>query len=144
MSKSKQYIGDHFVGEHVCGDHVIEVYYKNRWIRTYRRIKQAFNGVIAGAKYIQPGERSYWREEGGWYFEPKGEKVFCFLVRESWLGKPLLVLPEDVRRLPTPIWQTLPVLKQYWPDDIREAMRKWAKQAKRDKRGRFTEEENDE
>jgi hypothetical protein len=50
-------------------------------------------GVIVGGTYLKTGEVKY--DEDGNYFTANGS-IFVYLVRRSFVGKPVKVMPEDL------------------------------------------------
>jgi len=140
VSKAKRMIGSFYIGMPVYGRYRAEaVYVKEKWYwqrRTLKRVPREFRGILVGARYVPLGEKTYEGKEEGWRFLTKS-KVFVFLVRESFLGKEIQVLPDDLR---VEAWRTtpdVPVLRSFWPEHYRDVLSKEMSNRPRDEKGRW-------
>jgi len=139
VCKAKKIIGSFRIGLSVYGDYQANVHYKRRggWDQQERiitKIHIPFKGVLVGGRYIPLGIKTYMGAEDGWRFQTT-EKAFVFLVRESFIGKEIMVLPEDIRvSVET---YDIPILKQPWPEYARKGLSKEMSKWPRDERGKW-------
>jgi len=106
--------------------------------RKLKREYEPFKGAISGAKYVSIGYINY-SPDDGWTFDVRG-KVFVFLVRESWIGKEIYVLPEDINVVNDDNF-SLPILNTHWPEDVRKIYSNEMKEWPRDEKGRWIKKE---
>ncbi len=139
-SKAKKLIGTFYIGLPVYGHYCVETYYEKEkgWARRRKldRFPQKFEGVLVGARYIPLGLTEYLGREEGWRFRAH-RKVFVFLVRESFIGKELQVLPDDLYVDVSRTTSDVPVLKSYWPEYCKEALSREMSKWPRDEKGRW-------
>ena len=118
--KAKDIIKDFYVGMPVESDFCAVTYYvaTDSWYeerRTLKKRKRSIRGVLIGGRYVPLGIRVYGGDDG-WSFSIK-EKAFVFLVRESFMGKEIMVFPEDLT--PVDMIPALPIFPRWRKKDAK-------------------------
>lgn len=138
--KAKDIIGSFYIGVPVYGEKQVTFDYDgDHWGRQTRIMEtmiKPFRGVLVGGKYVPLGIKSYQGQEEGWCFLVT-RKVFVFLVRESFLGKEIMVLPEDIRVDLSQKTNDLPILKTPMPEGYKRELSKIMSEWPRDEKGRW-------
>ena len=138
--KAKDIIGSFYIGEPVYGERQVTFDYDGDHWSYQTRIMEAmikpFKGVLVGGRYVPLGVKTYEGREEGWCFQVT-KKVFVFLVRESFLGKEIMVFPEDIRVDLSRKTNDLPILKTSMPEGYKRELSRAMSEWPRDEKGRW-------